>query len=77
MQMVIPGGYRERETPVPIPNTEVKPPIADGTARKTVWESRTLPGQAIIKKGYTIMCTLFLISEIQKKAAVCFSGFFS
>ena len=38
------GGYRERETPVPIPNTEVKLLIADGTARVTMWESRTLPG---------------------------------
>ncbi len=38
------GGYRERATPVPIPNTEVKPLIADGTAWVAVWESRTLPG---------------------------------
>ena len=30
-------------TPVPIPNTEVKLHIADGTARVTVWESRSLP----------------------------------
>lgn len=46
--MVSPGGYRERETPVPIPNTEVKTLIADGTAWVTVWESRTLPGLAIL-----------------------------
>ena len=39
-----PGGYRKRATPVPIPNTEVKPLIADGTAWVAVWESRTLPG---------------------------------
>ena len=26
--------------PVPIPNTEVKPRWADGTARESVWESR-------------------------------------
>ena len=38
------GGYGEGETPVPIPNTEVKPLIANGTASVTVWESRTLPG---------------------------------
>jgi hypothetical protein len=31
-------------TPVPIPNTEVKPVGADGTARVTVWESRKSPG---------------------------------
>ena len=26
-----------RDTPVPIPNTEVKPYNADGTARETLW----------------------------------------
>ena len=31
------------ETPVPIPNTMVKPQAADGTALETVWESRWLP----------------------------------
>jgi hypothetical protein len=30
-------------TPVPIPNTAVKPSSADGTSRATSWESRTLP----------------------------------
>ena len=34
-----------RDTPVPIPNTMVKPQRADGTARETVWESRMLPGR--------------------------------
>src|SRR5271154_4830952 len=29
--------------PVPIPNTEVKPCSPDGTARASVWESRTSP----------------------------------
>ena len=37
------GGYIGGVTPVPIPNTEVKPTRADGTARETVWESRSLP----------------------------------
>ena len=31
------------ETPVPIPNTMVKPQTADGTALVTVWESRWPP----------------------------------
>src|SRR5690606_9332477 len=31
------------ETPGPIPNPEVKPLSADGTARGTVWETRTSP----------------------------------
>src|SRR5215470_10844028 len=37
------GGHRSRVTPVPIPNTEVKPATADGTVWETVWESRSLP----------------------------------
>jgi len=38
------GDFVDRVTPVPIPNTEVKPVGADGTARETVWESRKSPG---------------------------------
>ena len=38
------GDYSRGVTPDPIPNSEVKPSNADGTARETVWESRTLPG---------------------------------
>jgi hypothetical protein len=37
------GDHGEGETPVPIPNTAVKPFSADGTAWATVWESRTSP----------------------------------
>ena len=37
------GDHGEGVPPVPIPNTEVKPFSADGTAWATVWESRTLP----------------------------------
>ena len=42
------GDHGEGETPVPIPNTEVKPFSADGTAWVTVWESRTLPRLKIV-----------------------------
>ena len=38
------GDFVGRVTPVPIPNTEVKPAGADGTARETAWESRKSPG---------------------------------
>ena len=31
------------DTPVPIPNTMVKPQAADGTMLGTAWESRWLP----------------------------------
>ena len=37
------GGLSEREIPGPIPNPEVKPLSADGTATERLWESRTPP----------------------------------
>ena len=37
------GDNGERDTPVLIPNTAVKPPSADGTWLETARESRTLP----------------------------------
>ena len=37
------AAMRPGETPVPIPNTMVKPRAADGTALETVWESRWPP----------------------------------
>ena len=40
----VPGGLAGGATPVPIPNTEVKPSKADDTAAERQWESRTLPG---------------------------------
>ena len=43
------GGNSEEDTPVPIPNTEVKLLCADGTAWETAWESRSLP-KFIFKK---------------------------
>ena len=39
----ISGDNGERDPPVPMPNTEVKPFSADGTWLETTWESRTLP----------------------------------
>ena len=39
------GDDREEEPPVPMPNTEVKLFIVDGTWRETARESRTLPEQ--------------------------------
>ena len=38
-----PVAMRLGETPVPIPNTMVKPQAADGTMLETAWESRWLP----------------------------------
>ena len=53
------GGHRIRVTPVPIPNTEVKPDTADGTAWETVWESRSLPAlfvEARCEKSQRAFC---------------------
>jgi hypothetical protein len=52
IQYVInPGDHNGGETPVPIPNTEVKPARADGTARAAEWESRSLPGFFLSQAG--------------------------
>ena len=40
---IFPVAIRLGETPVPIPNTMVKPQPADGTMLETAWESRRLP----------------------------------
>ena len=40
----VPGVLAGGATPVPIPNTEVKPSKADDTAAVRQWDSRTLPG---------------------------------
>jgi hypothetical protein len=38
LDYLFPGGLRKGEIPDPIPNSEVKPFIADGTAHKSVEE---------------------------------------
>ena len=43
ISFIISGGNSLRVTPVPIPNTMVKPEYADGTMLETVWKSRSLP----------------------------------
>ena len=50
------GYNREEDTPVPMPNTEVKLFIADGTQTEGSWESRSQP---IVKKA-GILCSSFL-----------------
>ncbi len=46
-KFTISGGNDERVTPVPIPNTEVKPLSADGTWLDTARESRSSPDSFI------------------------------
>ncbi len=50
---------RPRTLFVPVSNTEVKPRWADGTARESVWESRSLPAQ--IKATFLIERGLFRV----------------
>ena len=57
------GGYAEGVTPVPIPNTEVKPLRVDGTALEAVWESRSPPGILSTKA-----------SPLKSGEAFCFKG---
>ncbi len=54
------GDLSERDPPVPIPNTEVKPLSPDGTARASVWESRTSPelntkSPELIPRGFCVV----------------------
>ena len=37
------GGNGPRDTPVPIPNTKVKPGHADGTSLEAEWKSKSPP----------------------------------
>jgi hypothetical protein len=46
-----PGGLTARVTPVPIPNTEVKPRWADDTALETTRERRSPPGLSFKQRG--------------------------
>ena len=49
----IPGGNTDGETPLPIPNREVKPIRADGTVLVTARESRSLPGFFICGEDFS------------------------
>ena len=51
------GGNGARATPVPIPNTVVKPRSADGTARETEWESTSSPALMIEAPRAPIVCS--------------------
>ena len=62
--MDVPGGITGGATPVPIPNTEVKPSKADDTAAVRQWESRTLPGY---NKGPLIVRSVGLFFCLRKK----------
>lgn len=60
----VPGGHTGGATPVPIPNTEVKPSKADATAAVRQWESRTLPGYKKKPAGESQQAFLFLNTAV-------------
>ena len=66
---MVSGGNVGGATPVPIPNTEVKPSRADGTAGVTLWESRT-PGRSWL----TPRAALLLFSEHASHGARAFTS---
>ncbi len=65
MNFHISGDYSEEDTPVPIPNTEVKLFSADDTWRETARESRTSP---VYRKKCTVIYLtvhfLFLMKQV-------------
>ena len=48
---IFPVPMRLGETPVPIPNTMVKPQAADNTMLETAWEDRWVPGNKKQQQG--------------------------
>ncbi len=53
--IIFPRDYIEGETPVPIPNTVVKPLRADGTGLETGRESRTLRGFFYLRLNFFLL----------------------
>jgi hypothetical protein len=63
------GGHSKEDPPVPIPNTEVKLFSADGTARATVWESRSPPFFARQSPGQVLPARGFVVSDWPQSSA--------
>ena len=49
---MFPVAMRLGVTPVPIPNTTVKPQAAESTTLETTWEARWLPEPLLVYKKY-------------------------
>ena len=59
----ISGGNGEREPPVPIPNTEVKPLSAESTWLETARENRTLPDSKRLRRVISTQSFFYPISQ--------------
>ena len=67
----ISGGNGEREPPVPIPNTEVKPLSAESTWLETARENRTLPDSKRLRRKSNLRNPFFVR---KKQAKRCGAG---
>src|SRR5437763_13907085 len=67
------GGHTGRETPLPIPNREVKPARADGTRRATSRESRSPPiylaKPAPLAWASVVLCVAGASASVRLRAA--------
>ena len=64
------GGYSEKVTPVPIPNTVVKLLCADNTGRATAWELKSLP-ELMCKKRKTFLTQNIILYSSVGRACGC------
>ena len=64
---MISGDNGWRDPPVPIPNTEVKPPRADGTWLETARETMSLPDS---NNGLKIRSSVFFLLHVDLKRCV-------
>ena len=67
------GDHSGGVPPVPIPNSEVKPSCADGTARETVWESRSSPSYFLTAIAGQCDHETLLKKELDAVAVVVYS----
>src|SRR3954451_8457367 len=58
------GGHSGRETPGTIPNPEVKPASANGTAPDRMWESRTPPNNNPPDGGHHTMAPIASVGRV-------------
>ena len=65
------GDHGDRVTPVPIPNTEVKPVSADGTWGEIPWESRTSP-DFVNKRRWAFCPASFVVFTLIPEVQRCF-----
>ena len=79
--MRLAGDHTQVVTPVPIPNTEVKPDTADGTAWETAWESRSLPNFNVVLWGVSLrLPTVFLCklkTRMRRELIISHTSYFS